>query len=256
MRKILVAVAAALVLGLLVSLSVVAGQLDGTWTGQVGPERWVVRFSPDGTFSRQVTTAGKVHQEQGRYQVQGYNLLVRPAGDPKGYTLQFRLATADILDIYEDGKHLARLQRYRGQAPVRPAAAARGQAPPASTLRPQGAYPAAGGSSIVYTRYEMLTVNQGRTKSVVPTPKLFIMDSDGSRKRPYLYPLLRPGRVPQLVAGLPLPAFLLQLPVDPQRPVPGHLRPGAGHRGRPAAHRQRVVGRAGEGLWHHRGIGA
>lgn len=112
MRKILFV---GLVLGLVLAASVAwADQFVGTWTATQQDEQWQVRFNADGTFTRQVTKGGQVHNEQGQYQIQGNRMFVKVQGESEGYYLQFRFANNNTLDLYEDGKFLARMIRQTG----------------------------------------------------------------------------------------------------------------------------------------------
>lgn len=94
-----------------------AASLVGVWSGGDASEQWVVRFNADGTFTRQVNMGQRgTHNESGRYQAQGNNLMVQVQGQ-EAYTIQYQMQGDNVLVLYEDGQVLAQLQRSGGQPP-------------------------------------------------------------------------------------------------------------------------------------------
>jgi Tol biopolymer transport system component len=113
------------------------------------------------------------------------------------------MPSANTLVLYEDGQALIRLSRAGGpltspsQGTGRLGRAVQPSQPSQQTTtrqlisdyRPQQNYQANNaGGSIVYTRYEVFRVNTGQQLVNVPTPKLFIMNADGSNQRAFIYP--------------------------------------------------------------------
>ena len=185
--------AAALFLVLFLAIPALANGLVGNWQGVQGGEQWQVQFRADNTFSRRVVTAAtRVHNEQGRYQVQGNNLHVKLDGEAEAYTLQFQINANGTLDLYEDGQRLVQLTR--AGAP-QPAPQPQPQPTPLMNVSSGPVYAARrpyqdnrSGGSIVFTRHELLRVNIGREVVTIPTPKLYIMNGDGSGQEPFIYP--------------------------------------------------------------------
>lgn len=188
---------------------VTAETLVGTWVVRTPELEIAFTANADGTYTRQMRFGMQQGQDSGSWTLADGILQLQPDGGmPEA--LRCSITAGDELEVLDEDGNGFRLARQGGapaqQAP--PAAPAQpGEQPPVppaagqggasggrpalqnpADFRPPFPLPQAAGGHIIFTRHVNMPVTAGGLNEVVPIPKLFVMNADGSGQTGFLAP--------------------------------------------------------------------
>ncbi|MEN6547543.1 MAG: hypothetical protein ABFE07_16030, partial [Armatimonadia bacterium] len=157
---------------------------------QDGQPAVTYEFSADGSYVMTVKSALADARGTGKYRLQGNVLETTPDNSTPLRRYQYRLADPNTLELTDPAGPPMRFARdAAAQAPAniaQPAIAAPTLVPPGGNLKVPLPLPRVAGGHLVYTRWVPAVAAAGGLQATGIVPKLFVMNSDGSAKQPFL----------------------------------------------------------------------
>lgn len=115
MRKVFILAAALVLLALPTLAQAQTANPAGLWMSRSAQMEWILLLAPNGDYAEKVTTQQGVKQYQGKWQVQGQQIIVQVQGAQQPAVLQFQMPNANALRLTMNGQFLGQLVRQQMQ---------------------------------------------------------------------------------------------------------------------------------------------